>query len=131
MNFKTLSWIVRAIAWITLASGLTQVVAPSLVLQLIGAVTTPTSAHFFSLVGMFMALFGGLVLHALRQPETARVPLFWASCQKAGAVLGVALGVYKGIFGALALGVAGFDALSALVMFYFWSLLAHERNAIA
>ncbi|HLU90046.1 MAG TPA: hypothetical protein VKZ51_09460, partial [Cyclobacteriaceae bacterium] len=35
---------------------------PAFVLDVIGAEVTPLSSHLFAIVGMFMALFGGLML---------------------------------------------------------------------
>lgn len=116
---KWIYWFLLLIAGVTILSGLLQMVAPGVVLRLIGAPVTPASGHFFGLVGMFMALFGGALWQALRAGGN-RVVLFWSGLQKAGAVLGVAIGVYREIFSGLALGVAGFDLLSAVLIFYYW-----------
>lgn len=108
-----------AISVITIASGAGQIVLPGFVLDLLGAQNTPTTRHFFAIVGMFMVLFGGMLLHALGAGRDVDVPVLWASLQKFGAAAAVGLGVGRGIFSALALLVAGFDLLSgALILWY-------------
>jgi hypothetical protein len=109
-----------AIAVITVATGAIQIVAPAFVLGTIGAEMTPTTRHLFGTVGMFMALFGGALLHALQRPVERRIVVLWAALQKFGAVAAVGLGVARGLFSPLALGVAGFDLLSGLVIIWLW-----------
>ena len=89
-------------------------------LPLLSAESTPTSRHFFGIVGMFMVLFGGMLWQALVRQPTPPVPVFWAGLQKLGASAAVGLGVYNGIFSALALAVAGFDLLSGIAIFIYW-----------
>ena len=60
-----LALLLKLIAIITILSGLGQMIIPGFMLKLIGAEVTATSSHFFGIVGMFMALFGGLLLQAL------------------------------------------------------------------
>lgn len=115
------------VAVITIISGLTQIVSPAFVLRTIGAEVTPTSAHFFGLVGMFMALFGGALWQALANPANNRVVIFWSGLQKVGAVVGVVLGVYRNIFSNLALGVAAFDLVSAILILYYWLQAKNPR----
>ncbi len=109
---RRLSW---AIAAITVASGTVQVVFTGWELDFLDAENTATTRHFFAIVGMFMVLFGGLVLHVLRDPSRAQTPMLWASLQKFGAAAAVGLGVAGEVFSALALGVAAFDLASAVV----------------
>lgn len=111
---------VVAIAAITVVSGLVQLLAPGFVLGLIGGSVTPTSAHFFAIIGMFMAIVGALILHAELATESREVAVLWGSLQKYGAALAVAIGVGRGIFGALALLVAGFDLVSGGLMTWHW-----------
>jgi hypothetical protein len=56
------------------------------------------------------------VLHAQRRPEALPVVLLWAGLQKVGAVVFVAWGVAKGVFAPLALAVAAFDLVSAVLI---------------
>jgi hypothetical protein len=50
--------------------------------------------------------------------------LLWSGLQKLGAVGAVGLGVYHGLFSNLALAVAAFDLLSAVVMLLYWRKVA-------
>jgi hypothetical protein len=124
-NPHLLYWLVVAIAALTVVSGLVQIFWPGIILHLLSSQRTPASLHFFGLVGMFMALFGGALLNAMLQPATNKVLIFWAGLQKIGAVTGVVIGVAHGIFSWIALGVASFDFASAIVIFGF--LLALGR----
>lgn len=115
-----------AIGFITVLSGGLQLALPGFVLSLLSADVTPTSAHFFRIVGLFMMLFGGLLLHVWWGGSTQRTstPVYWCAGQKAGAVLAVAWGVAQGLFAPFALAVAGFDLLSALVLYVYARSLA-------
>ena len=114
--------LVIAVALITVASGALQMIWPGFVLGIVGAATSPTANHFFAIVGMFMVLFGGLALHGVYTGSAP--PLLWAALQKVGAVGAVVLGVSKGVFSLLALAVAGFDLLSALIIIGYWRKLS-------
>ena len=119
--------LVLAIAAITVATGLAQALAPGPMLRLVGGEATPTSAHVFGIVGMFMVLFGGALWQGVRQPAPDRTVLLWTGLQKLGASLAVGLGVMNGIFSALALAVAGFDLLSGILIIAYWN--AHRAPA--
>jgi hypothetical protein len=116
MRRGLLSWLVLAIAAITLVTGCAQILFPAPILALMSADQSPTSLHFFGLVGMFMALFGGALLHGMLTHPPARVVILWAGLQKFGAVAGVGLGVLHGIFAPLALAVTVFDFTSAILI---------------
>lgn len=116
---KILDLSLFAIAIITIVSGLLQLIMPSLVLQIVSAETTPTSQHFFAIIGMFMLLFGGALLQALISPQPQAVVLIWAGLQKFGAAIAVGLGVIKLIFSPFALLIAGFDLLSGVLIFWY------------
>ncbi len=118
--------IVAVIAALTLLSGLGQLLMPGLVLRLIGAEATPTSLHLFSIVGMFMALFGGMVLHALVSARHHRIVLLWAALQKLGAFAAVTLGVANDLFSPLAMAVAFFDLASGLLLIAYLLMIRHE-----
>jgi hypothetical protein len=113
-------WAILAIAGITGVTGMVQMVAPGWVLHGLGAERTPTSAHFFAIVGMFMVVIGGAVLHALAGRMRVPVVLLWGSLQKFGAAAAVGLGVANRLFSDLALLVAGFDLASGVVMVDYW-----------
>ena len=110
-----------AIALLTVVSGAVQLLAPRIVLRIVGGDTSPAAAHFFGIVGMFMVLFGGLLWQALRSPTPMPVPVFWAALQKLGASAAVALGVSRGLFGVIALLVASFDLFSGVLALWYWS----------
>jgi hypothetical protein len=107
------------IAVATIVSGAVQMFWPSLVLRFVGGASTPAGNHFFGIVGMFMLLFGGALLQALRSPTAQPIILFWAGLQKLGASAAVGLGVWHAIFSPVALLVAGFDLFSGVLIFWY------------
>jgi hypothetical protein len=111
--------LVAAIAVITLVTGCVQILWPEPILRLLSAETSPAALHFFGLVGMFMALFGGALLHGMLTNPPARVIALWAGLQKFGAVAGVGIGVLHGIFAPLALAVTVFDFVSGVLILTF------------
>jgi hypothetical protein len=117
---KILYWLVWLIAASTLVSGVVQMVYPSFVLGLVAAARTPSTNHFFGIVGMFMALFGGMLLHALYAPVKQPVAIFWATLQKFGASTAVAIGVERNVFGRIALAIAAFDFVSGILVGWYW-----------
>jgi len=116
---KWLWWVLTIIAVSTLISGVVQLAAPGFVLRVVSAESTPVTRHFFGIVGMFMALFGGLLAQALLAAAPAPVVLLWAGLQKIGASMAVVLGVIRGIFGAAALAIAAFDLVSGVLLFFY------------
>lgn len=83
--------------------------------------------HFFAIVGMFMALFGGMMLHAVYSAYPNKVAILWASFQKLGAFAAVGLGILNEIFSPIAAGVAFFDLFSGLLfLYYLRTLRSHE-----
>ena len=129
MNARALlRWLLILISAATLGSGLVQMVAPEFILNLISAQVTATTEQIFGIVGMFMTLFGGMLLQVLisKQPLT---PVFlWAALQKIGASTAVALGVFRHLFSPLALAIAGFDLLSGILIFIYMTLLNSDGS---
>jgi hypothetical protein len=116
-----LAWVVLAIAAITLVTGCVQILWPAPILALLSAQAAPTALHLFGLVGMFMALFGGALLHAMLARRGSDIVVLWAGLQKFGAVAGVGIGVAHAIFAPLALLVTVFDfASGVLILAYLW-----------
>lgn len=111
------------IAVITVISGLVQAAVPGRMLAMLAAESTPASRHFFGIVGMFMVLFGGMLWQALVTDPPQPVPVLWAGLQKFGASAAVGLGVLHGIFSPLALGVAGFDLGSGILIVIYWRVM--------
>ncbi|NHE57544.1 patatin [Cyclobacterium plantarum] len=121
--------LVVLIAFITLISGLIQLLSPSTVLGLIGrSDPTAESAHFFAIVGMFMALFGGMVLHAVYSAVTNKQVMLWTAFQKFGAFIAVSVGVFQGLFSILAMSVALFDLFSGVVFLMYLKVLNSWEN---
>jgi hypothetical protein len=116
---KNLTLIVVAISVITIISGLSQVFMPATVLKVIGAEVSPIASHLFGIVGMFMALFGSLMLHAVYSTHTSSIAVFWCAMQKLGAFFAVGIGVLSGLFSWMASGVAVFDLFSGVLFLYY------------
>ena len=94
--------------------------APDRILHLIATDQTVLTAHFFATVGMFMIITGGLFLQALlTRADEAAIP-FWIGLQKAAAAALVSWAVVRGLMLPLAYLVAGFDAITAVIVFIFW-----------
>ena len=128
MNKRSLLWwLVLAIAVLTVVSGLIQMLAPGFVLRVVSAQATPTSSHFFAIVGMFMFLFGGALWQALCSAVPQHAVFIWAGLQKVGAAVAVGLGVSSAIFSKLSLLVASFDLLSGILIFVYWLTIRHPR----
>lgn len=111
-------------------SGVVQLLFPGFVLRLVGASTEPAPRHFFGIIGMFMALFGGLLLQTLRAVEIQPIPIFWSGLQKLGASVAVAIGVQRGLFSPLALSISCFDFLSGVLILWYWKK-ARENRSVA
>jgi hypothetical protein len=116
-----LYWVLTVIAGLTIFSGLFQVLAPGFELRMLSGEMTPTSKHFFGIVGMFMVLFGGAFLNALLNPSNQPIVVFWCSLQKFGGFAAVGLGVVHHIFSPFALWVASFDLGSGILGIWYWS----------
>jgi hypothetical protein len=125
MSRGVLFWLVAAIAAITLLTGCVQILWPAPILAMLSAEQSPAALHFFGLVGMFMALFGGALLHGLFAHRPNPVVVLWAGLQKFGAVAGVGIGVLHGIFAPLALLVTLFDFVSGVLILAY---LPHARG---
>ena len=123
---KVLYWLVWIIAVSTLISGVVQMAAPSFVLGLVSGEITASTAHFFGIVGMFMALFGGMLLHALYAPARQSVAIFWTMWQKFGASIAVTIGVERHLFGKMALAIAAFDFASGILVGWYWMHAKHS-----
>ena len=114
------------ISGLTIISGVVQMMGTRWELSLLSSEVTPASIHFFAIIGMFMVLFGCLLVHALMRPVDRAVAIFWAGVQKFGASVAVGLGVSHAIFSALALLVAGFDLISGVLIFAYWLSLRQQ-----
>lgn len=116
---KYIRVIILLISIATLFSGAMQVVAPAFVLNFVGAEIDTSTKQLFATIGMFMFLFGGMMIHALYNEDNNRVVIIWSGLQKLGASVAVFIGIFNGVFVPIAAGVALFDLLSALLFFYY------------
>lgn len=123
---KNLPILIAIISILTLISGIVQMVAPGFVLGIVGASRTATSQYFFALVGMFMVLFGGLMLATIYQATVNRVAVVFCALQKLGACVAVTIGFSHGLFALPALGIALFDGCSGLLFFYYLKTLNYQ-----
>jgi hypothetical protein len=103
--------LLQGIGAITVATGAQQAATPGTSLRLLNADMGPAAQHFFGTVGMFMACTGGMLL---ARPDDRAVVTMTAA-QKVGAAVAVGIGVRRGVFSPLALGVAAFDAASGVL----------------
>ena len=109
---------------------------PGTVLDLLGAESTPTTRHFFAIVGMFMAVVGGVTLQALLVEPTPAFVVLWCAVQKLGVFLAVSVGVLRDLFSWVAMTVALFDLLTAVLATMLWRRLRapagrHQRAGVA
>ena len=107
-----------AIGGATAVSGLGLVAAPRLVLYILGAGRAEPAPFLFRIIGMFMAVSGGLLIDGIRAPlakgaGAGRVALRWAMVAKIGAAIAVGCGVRSKRFGKQGLALAAFDASAA------------------
>lgn len=127
---KPLYWLLVIISVATLISGVVQMLAPQFILGLISAEITAATEQCFGIVGMFMALFGGMLLEVLISKQPVRPVYLWAGLQKIGASAAVSIGVFRHVFSPLALGIATFDLLSGILIFVFMAM-AMRRESVA
>ena len=130
MNFeKLLYWLLVLISVATLISGVVQIFAPGFILGMIAAEITPATRQCFATIGMFMALFGGMLLHGLLTQQMLTPVFFWAGLQKIGAFVAVGIGVMNHVFSPMALAIAGFDLLSGILVFIYMRVAATANSA--
>jgi hypothetical protein len=130
---KPLFWFLHLVLYViaitTLVSGVVQMVAPSFILGLISAEITTATKQCFGTIGMFMALFGGLLLHTLITRQMPSAVYLWAGLQKVGAFIAVGIGVFHQVFGPKALIVAGFDLLCGILIFVYMKVATSAARA--
>lgn len=124
LNYLHIEKLVLIISFITLVSGLGQMLAPGIVLSAVSDGSLDLAVrHFFAIIGMFMALFGGLLLVVLKIGKRDPWVVLFCGLQKFGAFFAVSLGVINGIFSTIALLVAFFDLFSSVLIILLWRQL--------
>ena len=120
MNFeKLLYWLLVLISIATIVSGIVQIFAPGFILGMVGAEITAATRQCFATIGMFMFLFGGMMLQVLLSRQMIAPVFLWAGLQKIGAFVAVGIGVMNHVFSPMALLVASFDLLSGILVFVY------------
>jgi hypothetical protein len=109
-----------AVGALTAFFGLLVLAFPITMLHLLDAGPTDPAPYIFGIVGLFMLLFGGLLVDAARRPEPPPVALFWCFLQKVAATVAMLAGFITDVYGWLALLVAVFDGASALIVYGLW-----------
>jgi hypothetical protein len=126
---KFLYWALVLISVTTLISGIVQIFAPAIILDLISAEITAASRQWFATVGMFMFLFGGMLLQVLVSRQMVSPVFLWAGLQKIGAFIAVGLGVVDHVFASRAMLVASFDLLSGILLLLYMRLNSSSASA--
>ena len=127
--FWFLHWLLVLISATTVVSGIVQIFAPGFILGLLSAEITPATRQCFGTIGMFMFLFGGLLLHVLLTRQMFAPVYFWAGLQKIGAFIGMGIGVFHQIYGPKSLLIAAFDLLSGVLIFVYMKLASTSESA--
>ena len=126
---KLLYWVLVLISVTTVVSGIVQIFAPAFILGMVGAEITAATRQCFATVGMFMFLFGGMLLQVLLSRQVVRPVFLWAGLQKIGAFIAVGIGVKNHVFSSQAMLVACFDLLSGILIFVYMKLAASPTSA--
>jgi hypothetical protein len=118
-----LRWILVAIACGTFVSGILLAVAQRVVLDILSAPTATSDRLFFGIIGMFMAIVGGMLTQTLLQPPPSTVIVGWSAMQKLGASVAMSLAVALSVFSYYGIALAAFDFCSALLAVgYLWRI---------
>jgi hypothetical protein len=115
-----LRWLLFAIALGTFLSGLALMAVPGVVLDLLSAPTRTSDKLFFAIIGMFMAVVGGALTHALLRPPPSELVVGWSALQKLGASIAMSLAVALDVFSKAGLALVVFDFLSAVLAAAYW-----------
>src|ERR1700676_5393660 len=117
---KYLRLINLMIAIITVISGLLQIIDPSFVLKTIGGEITPTTCQCFATIGMFMVMFGGLIVQALYSVQQNNAAILWGALQKIGASIAVFIAIFHHLLSPIAALVASFDLVSFILLMIYY-----------
>jgi hypothetical protein len=115
-----LRWVLFAIALGTFVSGLVLMAVPGVVLDVLSAPTRTSDRLFFAIIGMFMAIVGGALAHALLRPPPSELVVGWSALQKLGASVAMSVAVTLDVFSAAGLALVVFDFVSALLAAAYW-----------
>ena len=116
---KFIDPIIILISVVTLLTGIIQIIAPALILRLLGAEVSLTTIQIFATIGMFIAIFGGMLLHAIFTSSFHSRTILWSSFQKFGASAAIFIGICNGLFAPIATLAAVFELLSGILFIYY------------
>jgi hypothetical protein len=124
-----LRWTLFVIAAGTFLSGILLIVAQRFVLDILSGPTTTSDRLFFAIVGMFMAIVGGMLTQTLLEPRPSSLVVGWSALQKLGASGAMSLAVALGVFSYYGIILAAFDFCSALLAIGFWLRISGQRSS--
>jgi len=113
------SWLLIAVAIITIVSGLIQIILPETILNTMGLSPASETIYFFRIVSLLTVLFGGVLLHAALSGQEQPIILLWASLQKILGAAAVILAVLSGLLASGALAAAGYDFAAGLFILWY------------
>lgn len=118
-----LRWTLLAIAFGTFVSGIVLAVAQRFVLDILSAPTATSDRLFFGIIGLFMAIVGGMLTQTLLQRRPSAVIVGWSALQKLGSSVAMSLAVALSVFSDYGIALAAFDFCSALLAVgYLWRI---------
>lgn len=121
---RHLQLFVVMISSVTLILGVFQLLNPMAALGMMGrGEILPVTSHYFAMLGFFMILFNGMVLHTVYEIQTSKTIILWAALQKIGVAVLVFIGIVGGHFHFTAIGVALFDLISGVLFLFFLAQL--------
>ena len=121
---RHLQLLVVLISLITVILGIFQLLNPTAALGMMGkGEILPVTAHYFAMLGFFMILFSGMVLHTVYEVQTSKTIILWAGLQKVGVAVLIVIGIIGGHFHFTAIGVAIFDLVAGVLFFFYFAQL--------
>jgi hypothetical protein len=121
-------WTLYAIGVITVANGILQCAIPELLLSVPSLEVNVASRHFLMMTGVFTAMFGAVLVHALIAQSPQHVALLWTGIQKLTTAAAVGLAIQNRILSPLSLASAGFDLVAGVMIIAFWFWTKQEAN---
>ncbi|WP_158799754.1 patatin [Pedobacter sp. L105] len=118
--------IIILISIVTLITGVTQILAPAFLLRLLGAEVSLATIQIFGIIGMFIAIFGGMLIHANLTSSFDSRAILWSSFQKFGASIAIFASICTGLFAPIAALAGAFELISGLFFLYYLGL--HKKG---
>ncbi|WP_223632237.1 patatin-like phospholipase family protein [Corallococcus sp. EGB] len=123
-------WSLAVVGWVTVLLGVAQLFIPGPELRLLHANASAAPVHFFRFMGMFLVLFGCMLLHGLHEPRENQAAFLWSGLQKVGSCVLVLIAVARGLMSPLGLSLAAFDAVAAVLALGFYASLRQREQII-